>query len=151
MPEIATKLLTPRMVRRKRHGYDWESEELMKGSIYVEDGDLVETCFLQCKQLDQEGRYVTADLGFFRVTPDMFTVEEHITFDGKSTYFKYRLTAEGWDKLVEQGLPETEKGYATYELVTRDALKEKLNNTIVHAAALMKSQERIETLLKHET
>ena len=85
MPEIATKLLTPRMVRRKRHGYDWESEELMKGSIYVEDGDLVETCFLHCKQLDQEGRYVTADLGFFRVTPDMFTVEEHITFDGKST------------------------------------------------------------------
>ena len=148
MTEIATKLLTPRMVLRKRHGYYWESEQLMPGSIYVEDGDLVETNFLQCKQLDQEGRYVTADLGFFQVTPDMFTVDEHIPFDGQRTYFKYRLTDEGWDKLVEQGLPESEKGYATYELVTRDVLKEKLNNTIVHAAALMKAQERIETLLK---
>jgi hypothetical protein len=120
----------------------------MPGSIYLEDGDLVETCFLQCKQLDQEGRYVTADLGFFRVTPDMFTVEERVTFDEKSTYFNYRLTDEGWDKLVEQGLPETEKGYANYKLVTRDVLNEKLNNTIVHAAALVKAQERIETLLK---
>lgn len=144
----ATKLLTPRMVLRKRHGYDWESEQLMKGSIYVEDGDLVETDFLHCKQLDQEGRYATADLGFFRVTPDMFTVEERVTFDEKSTYFDYRLTDEGWDKLVEQGLPETEKGYANYKLVTRDVLKENLNNTIVHVAALVKAQERIETLLK---
>ena len=144
----ATKLLTPRMVLRKRGGFDWEPEELLPGSIYLEDGDLVETDFLQCKQLDQEGRYVTADLGFFRVTPDMFTVRERVTFDEKSTYFDYRLTDEGWDKLVEQGLPETEKGYANYKLVTRDVLKEKLNNTIVHAAALMKRQERIETLLK---
>jgi len=146
--KAATKLLTPQMVRRKRHGYDWESEQLMKGSIYLEDGDLVETNFLHCKQLDQEGRYVTADLGFFKVTPDMFNVEERVTFDEKSTYFKYRLTDKGWDKLVEQGLPETEKGYANYELVTRDVLNETLNNTIVHAAALMKKQERIETLLK---
>ena len=146
--KLATKLLTPRMVLRKRHGYDWESEQLMPGSIYLEDGDLVETNFLQCKQLDQEGRYVTADLGFFRVTPDMFTVEERVTFDGKSTYFDYRLTDEGWDKLVEQGLPKTEKGYANYKLVTRDVLNENLNNTIVHAAALLKRQERIETLLK---
>ena len=146
--KTATKLLTPRMVRRKRHGYDWESEQLMKGSIYLEDGDLVETNFLHCKQLDQEGRYVTADLGFFEVTPDMFNVEERITYDKTKTYFKYRLTDKGWDKLVEQGLPETEKGYANYELVTRDVLNETLNNTIVHAAALMKKQERIETLLK---
>ena len=122
--EIATKLLAPVMVRRKREaGHSWEYEEVVRGSIYVEDGDLEETCFLHCEELDMEGRRVQADLGFFRVTPDMFTVEERITYDKTKTYFKYRLTEDGWDKLLAQGLPETQKGYAYYKLVTRDVLE----------------------------
>ena len=152
MSEIATKLLAPRIVTKKRHaGHSWEYEERVRGSIYVEDGDLEETSFIHCQELDYEGRSIEADLGFFEVTPDMFTVEERRTYDKTKTYFKYYLIKEAWDKLVEQGLPESQKGYADYKLVSRSQVKEKLNNTIVHAAALVKEQARLETLLNEDT
>ena len=122
MAEIATKLLAPIMVRRKRHeGTAWESktEELVKGSIYVEDEELEETCFIHCKTLDCDGRRVEDDLGFFKVTPDMFHVEERRTYDEEKTYLNYYLTAEGWDKLKAQGVP----GHITFDVVSRDILE----------------------------
>ena len=150
MAEIATKLLAPKMVRRKRHeGTAWESEteELVEGSIYIEDGELEETCFIHCKSLDCDGRYVEDDLGFFKVTPDMFHVEERITYDKTKTYPNYYLTAEGWNKLEAQGVP----GHITYDVVSRGRVEEELNNVIVHAAALVKEQTRLETLLNQDT
>ena len=131
MAEIATKLLAPKV----------------EGSIYVEDGELEETSFIHCKTLDCDGRRVEDDFGFFKVTPDMFHVEERITYDKTRTYLKYRLTDKGWDKLVEQGCP----GYIVFDVVSRGVVKEKLNNTIVHAAALVKEQARLETLLNEDT
>ena len=150
MAEIATKLLAPIMVRRKRHeGTAWESqtEELVKGSIYVEDGDLEETCFIHCKALDCDGRHVEDDFGFFKVTPDMFHVEERSTYDDEKTYLNYYLTADGRDKLKEQGCPR----HVVFDVVSKSQVKEKLNNTIVHAAALVKEQARLETLLNEDT
>ena len=137
MAEIATKLLAPKMVRRKRHeGTAWESEteELVEGSIYIEDGELEETCFIHCQTLDCDGRRVEADLGFFKVTPDMFHVEERITYDKTKTYPNYYLTAEGWDKLQAQGVP----GHITYDVVSRGVLEEAEND-------LIKQQQNIST------
>ena len=131
MAEIATKLLAPKV----------------EGSIYVEDGDLEETSFIHCMTLDCDGRRVEDDFGFFKVTPDMFTVEERITYDETRTYFNYYLTAAGLDKLKAQGCP----GYVVFDVVSRSQVKEKLNNTIVHAAALVKEQARLETLLNQDT
>ena len=131
MAEIATKLLAPKV----------------EGSIYVEDGELEETSFIHCKTLDCDGRRVEDDFGFFKVTPDMFQVEERITYDKTKTYLNYYLTAEGLDKLKAQGCP----GYVVFDVVSRSQVKEKLNNTIVHAAALVKEQARLETLLNEDT
>ena len=131
MAEIATKLLAPKV----------------EGSIYVEDGELEETSFIHCKTLDCDGRRVEDDFGFFKVTPDMFHVKERRTYDKTRTYLNYYLTAEGLDKLKAQGLP----GYVVFDVVSRSQVKEKLNNTIVHAAALVKEQARLETLLNEDT
>ena len=119
MAEIATKLLAPRIVTKKRHeGTGAEYTEREEGSIYVEDGDLEETCFIHCKTLDCDGRYVEDDFGFFKVTPDMFQVEERRTYDEEKTYLNYYLTAEGLDKLKAQGCP----GYVVFDVVSRDVL-----------------------------
>jgi hypothetical protein len=148
MAEIATKLLAPRIVTKKRHaGHSWEYEERVRGSIYVEDGELEETSFIHCKTLDCDGRYVEDDFGFFKVTPDMFHVEERRTYDKTKTYLNYYLTEEGLDKLKEQGCP----GLVVFDVVSRSQVKEKLNNIIVHAAALVKEQARLETLLNEES
>ena len=131
MAEIATKLLAPKV----------------EGSIYVEDGELEETCFIHCRTLDCDGRRYKADFGFFKVTPDMFQVEERRTYDKTKTYLNYYLTAEGLDKLKAQGCP----AYVVFDVVSRSQVKEKLNNVIVHAAALVKEQARLETLLNEDT
>ena len=131
MAEIATKLLAPKV----------------EGSIYVEDGELEETSFIHCKTLDCDGRRVEDDFGFFKVTPDMFHVKERRTYDKTRTYLNYYLTAEGLDKLKAQGLPV----YVVFDVVSRGVVEEKLNNTIVHAAALVKEQARLETLLNEDT
>ncbi len=152
MVEIATKLLAPIIIPKKRHeGSAAEYEERVEGSIYVEDGELEETCFIHCEELDCDGRRVEADLGFFKVTPDMFTVEEHITYDKTRTYFKYYLIKEAWDKLVEQGLPETQKGYANYKLVSRGVLEEAENDLIKQQQNISTRLANIDVLLNEDT
>ena len=148
MAEIATKLLAPKMVRRKRHaGHSWEYEELVKGSIYVEDGELEETCFIHCKTLDEDGRRVESDLGFFKVTPDMFHVEERITYDETKTYLNYYLTAEGWDKLKAHGLP----GHIAYDVVSRGVLEEAENDLIKQQQNISTRLANIDVLLNEDT
>tara|TARA_R100000030_G_scaffold43887_1_gene33152 strand:- start:21 stop:482 length:462 start_codon:yes stop_codon:yes gene_type:complete len=137
MAEIATKLLAPRIVTKKRHaGHSWEYEERVRGSIYVEDGELEETSFIHCKTLDCDGRYVEDDFGFFKVTPDMFHVEERRTYDKTKTYLNYYLTEEGLDKLKEQGCP----GLVVFDVVSRGVLEEAEND-------LIKQQQNISTRL----
>lgn len=131
MAEIATKLLAPKV----------------EGSIYIEDGELEETSFIHCRTLDCDGRRYEDDFGFFKVTPDMFRVEERRTYDETRTYLNYYLTAEGLDKLKAQGCP----GYVVFDVVSRGVVKEKLINVIVHAAALVKEQARLETMLNQDT
>ncbi len=81
----------------------------------------------------------------------MFTVEEHITYDKTRTYFKYYLIKEAWDKLVEQGLPETQKGYANYKLVSRGVLEEAENDLIKQQQNISTRLANIDVLLNEDT
>ena len=149
MAEIATKLLAPKMVRRKRHeGTTWESEteELVKGSIYVEDGELEETCFVHIRTLDEDGRRFEDDYGFFKVTPDMFHVEENITYDKTKTYLSYYLTAEGWNKLKAHGLP----GHITCDVVSRDVLEKAEYDLTVQQQNISTRLANIDALLNED-
>ena len=148
MAEIATKLLAPRIVTKKRHeGTGAEYTERVEGSIYVEDGDLEETCFIHCKTLDCDGRYVEDDFGFFKVTPDMFQVEERRTYDETKTYLSYYLTAEGWNKLKAQGLP----GHITCDVVSRGVLEEAENDLIKQQQNISTRLANIDVLLNEDT
>ena len=148
MAEIATKLLAPRIVTKKRHeGTGAEYTERVEGSIYVEDGDLEETCFIHCKTLDCDGRYVEDDFGFFKVTPDMFQVEERRTYDEEKTYLNYYLTAEGLDKLKAQGCP----GYVVFDVVSRDVLEAAEYDLTVQRQNISTRIGNIEYLLNQDT
>jgi len=148
MAEIATKLLAPRIVTKKRHeGTGAEYTERVEGSIYVEDGDLEETCFIHCKTLDCDGRYVEDDFGFFKVTPDMFQVEERRTYDETKTYLNYYLTAEGLDKLKAQGCP----GYIVFDVVSRDVLEAAEYDLTVQRQNISTRIGNIEYLLNQDT
>ena len=148
MAEIATKLLAPRIVTKKRHaGTDAEYTERVKGSIYVEDGELEETCFVHIRTLDCDGRRFEDDYGFFKVTPDMFHVEERITYDKTKTYLSYYLTAEGWDKLKAHGLP----GHITCDVVSRGVLEEAENDLIKQQQNISTRLANIDVLLNEDT
>lgn len=131
MSEIATKLLAPKV----------------DGSIYVEDGELEETSFIHCKTLDCDGRRVEDDFGFFKVTPDMFTVEERITYDETRTYFKYYLTAAGLDKLKAQGCP----GYVVFDVVSRGVVEEVEFDLIRQQQNISTRLANIDVLLNEDT
>ena len=147
MAEIATKLLAPRIVTKKRHeGTDAEYTERVKGSIYVEDGDLEETCFVHIRTLDEDGRRFEDDYGFFEVTPDMFQVEEHITYDKTKTYLEYYLTAEGWNKLKAQGLPS----HITCDVVSRDVLEKAEYDLTVQQQNISTRLANIDALLNED-
>ena len=147
MAEIATKLLAPKMVLRTRHkGTDAEYTESVKGSIYVEDGELEETCFIHCQTLDEDGRRYEDDYGFFKVTADMFHVEERRTYDEEKTYLNYYLTAEGWDKLKAHGLP----GHIAYDVVSRGVLEEAENDLIKQQQNISTRLANIDTLLNQD-
>ena len=147
MAEIATKLLAPKMVLRTRHkGTDAEYTESVKGSIYVEDGELEETCFVHIRTLDCDGRRYVDDYGFFKVTPDMFHVEERRTYDEEKTYLNYYLTAEGWNKLKAQGLP----GHIAYDVVSRGVLEEAENDLIKQQQNISTRLANIDTLLNED-
>ena len=148
MAEIATKLLAPRIVTKKRHaGTDAEYTERVKGSICVEDGELEETCFVHIRTLDCDGRRFEDDYGFFKVTPDMFHVEERITYDKTKTYLSYYLTAEGWDKLKAHGLP----GHIAYDVVSRGVLEEAENDLIKQQQNISTRLANIDVLLNEDT
>ena len=147
MAEIATKLLAPKMVLRTRHkGTDAEYTESVKGSIYVEDGELEETCFVHIRTLDEDGRRYEDDYGFFKVTPDMFHVEERRTYDEEKTYLNYYLTAEGWNKLKAQGLP----GHIAYDVVSRDVLEKAEYDLTVQQQNISTRLANIDTLLNED-
>lgn len=155
--QVAEKLLTNHTVIRWEEEYakeylnedkTWYKEVInpnFKNSIYVEDGDLIETNLIQVHELDMEGKYIVGFVGFFRVKPKYFDVTINKTFDNEKTFYNYRLNEYGREQLGKKGLKDF--GFLKITLITKRDLERIITDNKSQISAITLRNSKHESLL----
>ena len=138
---MTQKLFAPVLVPDTR---PYSGRSMKQGSIYIEDGQLEETYLAHVCILDQDGRYVEEDLGYFEIKPEYFDCELKTAQAGTLTFYRFTI-----NKVGIQYFGDTFKIYPNrIELVTVGEVRAKIEAEQRHAAAILRRVDSMIKLLK---